>query len=362
MKKRRGNAVLWKPVVGLMMGVCGGGLLVVSSPKTDLTPSAQFLTAVIQMDVEKDDFLTSLCVDRWGFLEIVAEVEAPVALLSPNPPVFVPEENTVVLPDTQESVGELSGGNWESITMTGKDSHVREGDIFVANSGRVNLESQDLTAFSPLTLEVAEGGEPQILIYHSHGTESFSQTPGYEYQESDPFRTLNMERNITAVGQAMAEVFEEAGFVVIHDKTLHDYPNYNDSYGNSQKMLAEYLAEYPSLSLIFDVHRDALESLDGVPYQLVSGDLAQVMLVVGTNGGGYQHDHWQENFSLALSLQQSLLAHGDFARPITLRSSRLNQHLSTGALLVEVGGHGNTFPQAYQAGVVFAEAVVRAMG
>lgn len=44
------------------------------------------------------------------------------------------------------------------------------------------------------------------------------------------------------------------------------------------------------------------------------------------------------------------------ARPMTMRSSRYNQQLSTGSLLVEVGTHGNTLQEALSAARLFARA------
>ena len=70
------------------------------------------------------------------------------------------------------------------------------------------------------------------------------------------------------------------------------------------------------------------------------------MLVVGSNDSGMEHPNWRENLALAVKLQLELTRDwGQLARPITLRSSRYNQHLSPGSLLVEVGGHGNTLQE-----------------
>lgn len=308
--------------------------------------------------------LTELVVGRWAFLTRVEKTEEDVTeevVLEELPPIPQP-----VLPqERQEEEVATEGGDWVLKTMLPTGNHVTVGDIYVANSGKVSVEDTVIPSSSPILLEYGVE-EPQILIYHSHGTESYTPTEGFEYEESDPFRTLEEGRNIITVGKAMAEVFEEAGFSVIHDESLHDYPDYNASYGNSQVTLQEYLTKYPSIELIFDVHRDALADSNGTPYQLVSqqGDdlVAQVMIVVGSNGDGYQHDHWRENFDLALTLQQGLLEYGDFARPVTLRSSRFNQHLSTGALLLEIGGHGNTLQQAVDAGILFAQSVVDTLG
>ncbi len=353
-KKRKNFLIQGKAFSILCLSLLFFTVTFASFPLGQVLGSPYFYKNVILLSSSSEDPLTSLSLNRWGFLTEHAYLSPQPEIISPTPQVVLPpveiqiEEQPLIYPQIE--------GDWEILTMGGKESHVYQNGIYVANSGKVSLKEEDLTTFSSLEIECTE--EPQILIYHSHGTESYSQCQGYFYVESDPYRTLDMTQNITTVGAVMAEVFREAGFSVIHDTTLHDYPDYNSSYENSGKTLSYYLETYPSIVLALDVHRDALSTIEGTPYQLLSGDMAQVMLVVGTNGGGYPHDLWQDNFSLALSIQQGLLDYGDFVRPITLRSSRFNQHLSTGALLVEVGGHGNTLVQAQKAGEVFAQSVV----
>ena len=54
-----------------------------------------------------------------------------------------------------------------------------------------------------------------------------------------------------------------------------------------------------------------------------------------------------QNLSLACRIQESMnTLYPTLARPMTMRSSRYNQQLSNGSLLVEVGTHGNTLQEA----------------
>lgn len=275
-----------------------------------------------------------------------------------------PEETDPNLP-TQEELG-----TWVTNTILGSTSpnsyvYNETNGIYVKDMGKLGITVDDLTKSSAVTLD-KQSYEPQILIYHTHGTESFTQTPTATYTETGNYRTTDRDHSVMAVGAAMAQVFRDAGYVVLHEtERYHDYPSYSDSYDNSNVTLTEYTEKYPSLKLVIDLHRDGLEK-DGVPYQLVSqqGDetLAQVMLFVGSNGGGFEHPNWQsENFALALALQEGLLEYGDFARPITLAGSRYNQYLSPGAILLEVGNHGNTLEQAIAAGELFAQSAIKTM-
>ena len=185
---------------------------------------------------------------------------------------------------------------------------------------------------------------------------------GDTYEESDPYRTTDCTKNVVRVGEEMAQVFRSQGFEVVHDTTLYDYPAYNGAYERSCAGVEKWLEQYPTIKLVLDVHRDALVSADGAAYKLVSEvegqKVAQVMLVVGSNDSGMEHPNWRENLALAVKLQLELTRDwGQLARPITLRSSRYNQHLSPGSLLVEVGGHGNTLQEAIAGARLFAQSI-----
>ena len=111
---------------------------------------------------------------------------------------------------------------------------------------------------------------------------------------------------------------------------------------------------------MLDVHRDALVGEDGTVYKAVTRidgvDTAQVMLVLGSSEGG-EHPNWMQNLSLACRIQESMnTLYPTLVRPMTMRSSRYNQQLSNGSLLVEVGTHGNTLQEALAGARLFARA------
>ncbi len=212
----------------------------------------------------------------------------------------------------------------------------------------------------PLSWELT-GDEPKVLIVHSHGSESFAPTG--DYQETTPYHTLNKDYNMVSVGKYVEELLEGAGISVLHDTTLHDEPSYNAAYTNSRKSVQTYLQEYPTITLVLDLHRDSLEDEKG--NQLVQSVFSQgttvapLMLVVGTDYGGLHHPQWRENFALALKLQTQLedICPG-ICRNINLRTQRFNQDLSPGAMLVEIGASGNTRQEALRAAEVLAKAVI----
>lgn len=225
----------------------------------------------------------------------------------------------------------------------------------------------DVTALTDtFDAELTDEG-PQILILHTHGSEAYTPTAGTDVVWSGNLRTTDSRYNVVQVGDEMADVFSEAGISVLHDRTLYDYPSYNEAYDRSLAAIESYLAQYPSLRFILDVHRDAIEDSQGNQYKVVStidgvGTAAQLTLVVGSDGSGLPHPNWMENLKLAVALQEDLLtSYPTLMRPILLRNSRYNQHATTGSLLVEVGAAGNSPEEAALAGRLFAERMVEVL-
>ena len=206
------------------------------------------------------------------------------------------------------------------------------------------------------------GEEPTVLIYHTHATESYTPQPGERYQESSPYRTLSDQYNMVSIGDRVAELLEAGGVKVIHDRELHDYPDYNTSYNSSRASVQSYLAQYPSIQLVLDIHRDASgdnnnqmttsATVDGAPS-------AQIMLVSAIGTDSRPVPRWRENLAMGLKLQTQLerTAPG-ITRYVNLRASRFNQDLSTGAILVEIGAAGDTHDKAMKAAEVLAEAIL----
>lgn len=212
----------------------------------------------------------------------------------------------------------------------------------------------------PLDWNLTEGG-PKVLILHSHGSESYTKTENYT--ETTRYRTLNTQYNMVSVGDRLAQLLEDGGVEVIHDRTVHDYPSYTDAYSQSRKSIKKYLEQYPDICLVLDLHRDALQDSKGnqIGYTVeVEGqEAAKVMLVVGTNASGLQHPHWQQNLALAVKLHAQMeKTTPGLCRPISFRSQRFNQDLSTGALIIEVGAAGNTRQEALKSIELVAQSIL----
>ena len=232
------------------------------------------------------------------------------------------------------------------------------GGLTVKNSTGYDIDVGALVAAGPTQTLNAEG--PQVLIVHTHGSEAYTPDEYDDYVETDTDRTEDKSKSVIRVGDELASALEAKGISVLHDREIYDYPSYTGSYSRSGASVERYLAEYPGISVVIDLHRDALG--DGeVTYKTVAEldgrASSQLMMLVGTGEDGLYHPNWEQNLRLALYLQQAVNArYPTLARPISVVGERYNQHLSTGMFILEVGSNGNSLQEAITAVRLFADA------
>lgn len=206
---------------------------------------------------------------------------------------------------------------------------------------------------------------PQVLIMHTHTTESFTDSGKTKYSATDSDRNTDETKNMTAVGAAMAKILNENGIHTIQDKTVHDYPSYSGAYTRSLATVRQNLAANPSIKVVLDVHRDGLVRADGTKLKVTTEidgvKTAQCMFVVGSNAN-LTHDHWQENMKLACKLQMTANEmYPGLMRPINLREERFNQQASMGSIIIEVGSNGNTLEEAIRGAEAMAAVLVKVL-
>ena len=162
------------------------------------------------------------------------------------------------------------------------------------------------------------------------------------------YRTTDLNYSVARVGDELTNFLSKYGFNVTHNKTYHDYPAYTGSYTRSLKTVQGILQNLNS-DIIIDLHRDAIGSNDNYAPTVKIGDdyCAQMMFVIGTDGGGLSHPNWNYNLKFAIKIQEvaNRLYPGLF-KPVILRNSRYNQHLGKAACIIEVGATGNTLEQS----------------
>ncbi|MBE5943522.1 MAG: stage II sporulation protein P [Lachnospiraceae bacterium] len=191
----------------------------------------------------------------------------------------------------------------------------------------------------------------KVLIYHTHGSEAFADSePGV------------MEDTIIGVGDELTRILEEDyGIKVYHDRNVYDVIDgeldRSKAYDMSGLGVDEILAQYPSIEVIIDLHRDGVgedvhlvTDVDGEP-------TAKIMFLNGVSrlnvNGDIDYLYNPNKISnLAFSLQMHLEGkrlYGDLMRPIYIRGYRFNLDKMPRATLVEVGAQTNTVAEVKNA-------------
>lgn len=197
-----------------------------------------------------------------------------------------------------------------------------------------------------------------IIIYHTHTCESYTQTKENSYKASGNFRTTNLNYSVARVGRELESSLKKYKFNIVRNETKHDYPAYSGSYNRSLETIQGMLKKNKEAEIVFDIHRDAIGSNSNyAPTVEINGEkVAQLMFVIGTNEGGGKHPNWKNNLKFAIKVQEKAneMYPGLF-RNINLRSATFNQKVTNAASIIEVGATGNTLEEACRSMKYLAE-------
>ncbi len=186
----------------------------------------------------------------------------------------------------------------------------------------------------------------EVALYHTHNAETYIPLHGKS-------KVDGKNGGVGLAAEEMVKVLEKAGIKAVHDRTLHDYPDFPTSYIKSEATARRLVQENPALKALVDVHRDAgLSKRETV--KVGGQEAARILLVVG-NGERLPNPHWRENYAFAQEIANRLEEkYPGILKGVRLKPGRYNQHLSPRALLVEVGGDKNTPAEALGAARCFA--------
>lgn len=234
--------------------------------------------------------------------------------------------------------------------------------VYMKNNTDLNISIKKYLEGN-ISFSIEKSDKPQVLILHTHATETFKTDDNLYFDEKFSSRSQDNTKNMVSVGKIVAEKLNNAGIKTLHDTTLHDYPSYSKSYSRSAATVNEYLKKYPSIKVVLDLHRDAVSKENGDKVKLqteINGKkAAQVMIVQGSQSGGVTNfPNWEENFKLAVKLQQKIeQKYPTLARPLMLMSKTYNQSLTTGSLLIEFGTDVNTLEEVHYSAEMVGESL-----
>jgi stage II sporulation protein P len=207
-------------------------------------------------------------------------------------------------------------------------------------SGQTDLSGYDQTAQALLNTQY-HNGEPLVVIYHSHTTESYNPDPAAtSYRSTDP------TQSVVYVGAIVSQIlYEEYGIQVLHITEIFDQP-YDTSYDKSLAAVQAAIEQYPTIKYAFDIHRDGISySETGLAiYQTaVDGNAAaKIMLVVGSTSENYQNNLY---FASEIGNKMNEMYPGLFRKTLE-KPYKYNQYVAGTSMLFEVGSNLSSIEEA----------------
>lgn len=192
----------------------------------------------------------------------------------------------------------------------------------------------------------ADNSKPLVIIYHTHSTESYQP-----YSESNFHRTKE-EGTVRDVGNVLTAELQSLGVGVVHDKTIHDRPSYNQSYDRSLETITALMKKYPTAKYIIDLHRDAAAYAGNVgKTTTINGEtVAKFSLVVGQNNANFSK---LKSYANKINNKAEAMYKGFGGRAIE-KTYRYNEYIADKYLLLEIGNNQNNIKEVKATGKYFA--------
>ena len=224
----------------------------------------------------------------------------------------------------------------------------------VRNETAYTIDPSTLRALVQIPTRRFSEDEPIVLILHTHAQEAYRQDdlPYIAGTLGDAIYSDDTSQSVVSAGEAMRRELVRCGIPTIHCTALHgESGSLRASYRSTADCIRAYLERYPSIEYVIDLQRDVLLSEDGACLRTAApSGAAQIMAVVGSDGGGDACPAWRENLGLALCLTDRLETEiPGSCRQTLLVNSTCNQDLALRSLLLKLGSAGNTADEAVEA-------------
>lgn len=351
------NGTSYQSALRGLLALAGAALFIFAYPLLSpalnwLLEQAALFTSVLDMPVGTVEAL------RQRYFDTVLPADyredatgTDVVPSSPPPAVEAPAENSN--PSAVEDIPEQYRGTITELQYAGEETpaYVKWQNIWVRNYTKLTGEKILAALDRENSVHAKSDTLPQVLIYHTHATESFEPYDSTIFDTRHTWRDSDNTRNMVAVGGVLAEGLENCGIPVCHDDSQPDNPTYTGAYLRSAVTIKEYLKKYPSIQVLLDVHRDAIVYSDtsiAKTTAVINGKkAAQLMIIAPCDDGTVGVPNWKANLRFAAELTSRVEEkYPGLMRPIFFCYRTYNFALSDGALLLEFGTNGNTLEEA----------------
>ncbi|RDY23984.1 stage II sporulation protein P [Romboutsia maritimum] len=223
--------------------------------------------------------------------------------------------------------------------------YVGEENIPKINSNSPN-EEQQITDSQYKDDLLVTNKKPRILIYHTHGCETYSNSPEGNYHSKDK------TNSVMSVGNLLTTELSKKGWGVVHSTKYHDYPSYNSSYQSSLKTIQEIIPKYNSIDIAIDLHRDGRDLADSSMKKsyhdeyttTINGErVAKFLFVIGARNTNASQIKTQAQNITDLANKK----YPGIALPLVEKKyGKYNQFVAKNHMLIEVGSNSTSIQES----------------
>ena len=265
------------------------------------------------------------------------------------------EQETVALPHPQIDLSQAKMADFDYVM-----NH-----FFILDSNtETNAGQISGTRFLEEDMSIKQDSSvPQILIYHTHSQETFSDS-----------REGETEDTIVGVGNYLTDILEKNyGYKVIHVTDAFDIMggelDRSKAYDYARSSIEKVLEENPTVEVVIDLHRDGVPDDRHLVTEINGKQTAQILFYNGlsytVNQGAVSYlpnPYIEDNLAFSFQLEyQAAQYYPQFYRGIYLAGLRYNLHLRPRALLLEAGAQTNTVEEVRNAMEPFADILNRVL-
>ncbi len=250
-----------------------------------------------------------------------------------------------------------NGGNAENTALS--QSFAVEPGTYIENG---LLDEKTLLAMEN-EVSISGDGSPEVLVFHTHGSESYADENG-------------VGATVIDAGNMLCEILSnDYGVGVVHDVSIYDSVDgvntVEGSYERSEEGVMKLLEKYPSVKVLIDLHRDSYNGTEPNCTVYNGKNTAYLMLVNGVcalNVNGEKADAGVESPYIRQNLSFSLKVKNEFNRiapevmkRIYIKPYRYSLNMMPCSLLVEAGNENNTLSEVESAMYPLAAAVINVL-
>lgn len=240
----------------------------------------------------------------------------------------------------------------QGITLIDNNYEDDEGEGSIIELPAVKENKDDVNAFTDYS-GIFKGY--RVVFYCTHSAETYIPDSGKARLDGQRGLVNNVSVNI-------AEYLRDRGLAADFIDTIHDYPEYNNSYTRSRETVSEILKSQENLLALFDVHRDSIPGMINAEMVEIKGKKsARILIIVGTNERK-PHPEWKTNLAFAEKIcVKAEKMYPGLVKGLRTKAGTYNQEFFPHALLLEFGSDRNTFEEAVYAGELFSDVLLEVL-